>query len=87
MAFKRRWGSVQLLIDGISRDDDHYDGLRAGVITYDKDDNYQVSYLELGMRSDHLGEVISRKPRRQAADTPLPYDADFVVSAPKEATA
>ena len=54
-----RTGNVSLFLDStVTRDDSRYSGVRAGVVTYNEDDDYQVSYLEFGMRLSliHISE-------------------------------
>lgn len=78
---QRRFGNIQLFARGVSKDDGRYDGLQQGIITYDENDNYQVSYLELGVRCDHIGEKInSSTSSRIASSDPLECDADLMVA-------
>ena len=77
---QRRFGNIQLFARGVSKDDGRYDGLQQGVITYDKSDNYQVSYIELGLRCDHVGHKINPMRNPVSATHPLECDADLMVS-------
>lgn len=54
----KRVGNVQPFIRSVEKDDNRYTGCQAGVVTYDKDNNYLVSYLEVGMRCDHIVQPI-----------------------------
>ena len=80
-----RTGNVSLFLDStVTRDDSRYSGVRAGVVTYNEDDDYQVSYLEFGMRSDHLVDPLLNTfghvpPRTLNANMPSDYDANVVV--------
>ena len=78
---QRRFGNFQVFARGVSKDDGRYDGLQQGVITYDENDNYQVSYIELGLRCDHIGEKISPvTSSRIATSDPLDCDADLMIA-------
>ncbi len=82
MAHAKRLGNIQFFLRSSQKEDNRYLGGQAGVVTYDKDDNYHVSYVEAGFRSDHVVEpLIRRGPTggtRTNASTPLEYDADLI---------
>ena len=80
----RRFRNFQPIADVSRRDDDKYTGGRLGFITYDESDNYQMTYLEVGLRSDHLAQAvgsITASPidrSKQHASTPHDYDSHLV---------
>ncbi len=83
MAIKaKRFGGVQLFARTSSKEDNRYAGTQLGLVTYDKDENYNVSYLEVGVRCDHIVEPIVRRGptggTRTNASSPLEYDADLI---------
>ena len=85
-AFNKRTGRFQFFLDGATpKDDGRYNGGRAGIITYDKDDNYRVSYVELGFRCDHIVEpIVSAVGHNTAplnAGSPAEYDEHLVIPA------
>ncbi len=82
MARAKRIGNIQFFLRSHQKEDNRYLGAQAGVVTYDKDDNYHVSYVEAGFRSDHLVEpIIRRGPTGgtyTSASSPKEYDADLI---------
>ena len=78
----KRYGKFQGFIRGVSKDDGRYDGAQLGVVTYDADDNYLVSYVEAGVRCDHIGDRIASDGRLTASSEPLDCDADLMVPRP-----
>ena len=80
-----------------SREDGRYAGIQAGFVTTNDDDEYKVSYIELGGRLDHVVDpIVNVSLTRRACpdlvstvptlDSPLEYDADlFTEDASKEA--
>lgn len=84
----RRMGSIQPFWRSVSREDDRYIGTQVGVITYDKDDRYQMSYLEAGFRSDHIVDGLLRigdkNHTSQSSLSPSEYDVDIVIPADDE---
>ena len=78
----KRFGGAQLFARTTNKEDNRYAGTQLGMVTYDKDENYHVSYLEVGVRCDHLVEpIIRRGPTggtRTNASNPLEYDADLI---------
>lgn len=85
MAYKQRVGKAQFFVRFPCREDGRYNGTQLGVTTQNDDDEYQVSYVELGARCDHLVDPIiaaTRKRRIDAlADTPG-ISVDAVSTAP-----
>ena len=77
---QRRFGNVQVFFRGVSKDEGRYDGIQQGVITYDDSDQYQVSYLELGLRCDHLGHKINPARNPVSVSHPLECDADLMLA-------
>ena len=64
LSLTRRVGNFQPFLRSNSREDNRYQGLQAGFVTYEQassgdDDAYQISYLELGGRSDHLHDAFT----------------------------
>ena len=83
MAIKaKRFNNVQFFARTTNKEDNRYAGTQLGVVSYDKDDNYNVSYLEVGVRCDHLVEPIIRRGPTGGTVTnsssPLEYDADLI---------
>ena len=82
MAHAKRLGNIQFFLRSSQKEDNRYIGGQAGVVTYDKDDNYHVSYVEAGFRSDHLVEpIIRRGPTGgsyTSASSPKEYDTDLI---------
>ncbi len=80
-----------------SREDGRYAGLQLGLATTNDDDEYKVSYLEVGARLDHVVDpIVNVSMSRRSSpdlvstvptlDSPLEYDADlFTEDASKEA--
>ena len=66
MTLSRRVNNISPFIRGVMRDDNRYQGGHIGFVTYADDDTYQVSYIEAGVRSDHVGA-----PLAQALGAPL----------------
>ena len=78
----KRLGRVQFFGRTTNKEDNRYAGTQLGIVTYDNDENYHVSYLEVGVRCDHFVEpIIRRGPTggtRTNASNPLEYDADLI---------
>jgi hypothetical protein len=77
----KRFGNFQTFGRTTERDDGRYQGSQLGFMTYDKDDNYKVTYLEVGMRCDHIVDPIVSRIRPQeplSSSTPLASDADLI---------
>ena len=77
---QRRFGNFQLFIRGVTKDEGRYDGVQQGIVTYDENDQYQVSYIELGLRSDHVGHKIHPMRNPRSLTHPLECDADLMLS-------
>ena len=63
--FKPRIGPSRLLFGVNSREDDRCGSLLVGATTYSKvegkdDEEYKVSYVELGGRSDHVAHALAK---------------------------
>ena len=92
MALTRRIGNYQPFARVAARDDDRYQGMQAGIISYaaqeDGSEAYQVSYAELGGRSDHLADPLTQlfdgDVTRLTTDAPLSSDADLLRNAPTD---
>ena len=83
MSLTRRVGNFQPFLRSNSREDNRYQGLQAGFVTYEQassgdDDAYQISYLELGGRSDHLHDAFTVAVDADASplQTPAPLVDD-----------
>lgn len=76
MTLSRRVNNISPFIRGVMRDDNRYQGGHIGFVTYADDDTYKVSYIEAGVRSDHVGA-----PLAQALGAPL---EPLYVSSPAE---
>tara|TARA_Y100000817_G_scaffold250931_1_gene203316 strand:+ start:170 stop:502 length:333 start_codon:yes stop_codon:yes gene_type:complete len=87
MALAFRLGNIQPFVDVTSRDDDRYGSLQAGFVTYDEDDNYQVTYIEYGARCDHLADPLQRAcgldVDKLSASAPLASDERLMRSKPE----
>jgi len=90
MALTQRFGRVQPFLRTNSAEDNRYGGLQAGVVTYSGDsdnETYQVSYAELGGRSDHIakpiGDLVGADVAELSSSSPLASDADLIRQ-PKE---
>lgn len=59
--FTKRFGNFQPFARTNTGDEGRYRSGQLGFITYsgDTDEQYQVSYAELGARSDHASQVVS----------------------------
>lgn len=78
---QRRFGNFQLFARGVAKDEGRYDGLQQGIVTYDEAGNYQVSYIELGLRCDHIGEKIDAvRCSRTSITDPMDCDADLMLT-------
>ena len=65
MALSLRLGTVEPFVNIRVAEDSQYVGFQAGVTTYKvtedgTDETYQTSYLEQGLRSDHLNDAIDQ---------------------------
>lgn len=72
----RRVGNFQPFAQSTERDDGTSVGIRYGFITYDDEDNYRVSHLELGFRSDHVYDIVGQQKSERTFDSPASYDSD-----------
>ena len=59
----KRFGRVQPFADVNSREDNRYNGVQLGFITYSQpedggEEEYQQTYWELGARCDHLADPL-----------------------------
>ena len=77
-SMSKRWGSFQPFVQLTERDDGTSIGCQYGVITYDKDDNYRISYVEVGFRCDHLHDFVGQEKSERSFDDAPAYDADIV---------
>lgn len=64
------------------KEDGRYCGSQIGIVTTNDQDEYFVSYIEAGFRSDHIVEPLVRRGQSivnpQSVDHPLDYDRDLV---------
>jgi len=74
----RRVGNFQPFIQSTERDDGTSIGAQYGFITYDNEDNYRVTHVEMGFRCDHLYDAVGSCKSERQFDTPLPYDVDLL---------
>ena len=74
----RRVGNFQPFLRSTERDDGTSIGTQFGFITYDKDNNYRVSHLELGVRCDHLYDALGPEDSELQFDSPLSYDSELM---------
>ena len=51
-SMSKRFRNFQPFVQLTERDDGKSIGCQYGIATYDKDDNYRISYLEVGFRQD-----------------------------------
>ena len=93
MALTRRIGRFQPFASLNQRDDNRYQGLQLGVVSYASiedttDENYQVSMLELGGRSDHISDAFvsmcDGESNTLSTSSPLPNDVALMRSLDKK---
>ena len=80
MAIISTGGKFRPFIRTTARDDNRYGGAQLGLITINDNDEYRVSYLETGLRADHIVEpLLTRMPGHTVPTVSAPnaYDADF----------
>jgi len=80
MALISTGGNIRPFVRTTARDDNRYSGTQVGLLTINDNDEYRVSYLEAGMRSDHIIEpLLTRMPGHTVPTVSAPnaYDADF----------
>lgn len=93
MALTKRLGRFQPFASLKQRDDNRYQGMQAGVVTYTEvqdssDETYQVSLVEVGGRSDHLSDAIvsmcDGDSNTLSTSSPLPNDVTLMRSLDKK---
>lgn len=60
------------------RDLDTYSGQQMGIVTYDEDENYRVSYWEFGGRSDHLRDFVGQDKSERQSSNPYSFDEELI---------
>lgn len=50
-----------------------------GVVTYDDDGHYQVSSFRLGLRSDHVGDLLGSQSEMLSTSSPLDEDRELLM--------
>ena len=87
MAFTRRYGDFQPFFAVNQREDNRYTGVQAGFLTYSREDenadeDYQVSYVEVGGRSDHIADPLcsafDREPSTLSTSSALSEDVGLL---------
>jgi len=73
-----RSGNAQIYARVHDRDDGTYSGQQLGLVTYDEDENYRITYWECGGRSDHLYDFVGQSKSERKSSDPAPYDADII---------
>lgn len=50
-----------------------------GIVTYDDDGHYQVSSFRLGLRSDHVGDLLGSQSDMLSTSSPLDEDRELLM--------
>lgn len=50
-----------------------------GLVTYDDDGHYQVSSFRLGLRSDHVGDLLGSQSEMLSTSSPLDEDRELLM--------
>jgi hypothetical protein len=74
----RRIGNFQPFARSTERDDGTSVGAQYGCVTYDKDDNYRISHVEIGFRCDHVYDTVGQQVSERKFDAPSSYDVDLM---------
>jgi hypothetical protein len=74
----KRVGSFQPFTRLVERDGGTSVGAQYGVITYDNDDNYRISHIEIGFRCDHLHDAVAQQKSDRSFDDAAVYDCDII---------
>jgi hypothetical protein len=71
-------GNFQPFARATQRDEDTYIGTQVGFVTYGSDDTYQVSYIELGARCDHIYDAMGNQSDRRKTTDVASFDDDLM---------
>jgi hypothetical protein len=74
-----RFRSIQPFARLSTTTDERQSDYDQGIVTYDDDGHYQVTSLRIGLRSDHVGDLLGSQSEMLSTSSPLDEDRELLL--------